>query len=38
MEYAAAFQTIDFSRDPERVDWRAYQRVRIVRPALGRQI
>lgn len=33
MEYAAAFQTIDFSRDPERVDWRGYQHVTIVRPA-----
>lgn len=32
MEYAAAFQTIDFSRDPQRVDWRGYQRVTIVRP------
>jgi len=33
MEYAAAFQTIDFSRDPERVDWLAYQHVTIVRPS-----
>jgi hypothetical protein len=33
MEYAAAFQTITFSRDPERVDWRGYQSVTIVRPA-----
>src|SRR5258708_12054419 len=33
MEYAAAFQTIDFSRDPERVDWRAYQHVTLVRPS-----
>src|SRR2546425_196849 len=32
MEYAAAFQTIDFSRDPQRVDWRGYQHVTIVRP------
>jgi hypothetical protein len=33
MEYAAAFETIDFSRDPQRVDWRAYQHVTIVQPA-----
>ncbi|MEP7357092.1 MAG: hypothetical protein ABI847_07620 [Anaerolineales bacterium] len=33
MEYAAAFQTVTFSRDPERVDWRGYQHVTIVRPS-----
>jgi hypothetical protein len=33
MEYSAAFQTIDFSRDPQRVDWRGYQHVTIVRPS-----
>jgi hypothetical protein len=33
MEYAAAFQTINFSRDPQRVDWRGYQHVTIVRPS-----
>jgi hypothetical protein len=33
MEYAAAFQTIDFSRDPQRVDWRGYQHLTIVRPS-----
>jgi hypothetical protein len=33
MEYSAAFQTISFSRDPERVDWRGYQHVTIVRPS-----
>jgi len=33
MEYAAAFQTIDFSRDPDRVDWRGYEHVTIVRPS-----
>ena len=32
MEYAAAFQTVDFARDPESVDWRGYQHVSIVRP------
>jgi hypothetical protein len=33
MEYAAAFQTIEFSRDPLRVDWRGYQHVTIIRPS-----
>jgi hypothetical protein len=33
MEYAAAFQTVSFSRDPERVDWRGYPHVTIVRPS-----
>src|SRR3989338_7438262 len=32
MEYAARFGPIEFSRDPERVDWRAYQHVTIIRP------
>ncbi len=32
MEYAAAFRTIHFARDPERVDWRGYQRITIVAP------
>lgn len=32
MEYAAAFQTIHFARDPERVDWRGYQHVTIIAP------
>jgi hypothetical protein len=32
MEYAAAFDTVHFSRDPSRVDWRGYQRVTIVQP------
>jgi hypothetical protein len=31
MEYAAAFQTVHFARDPERVDWRGYQSVTILR-------
>lgn len=33
MDYAAAFQTVHFARDPERVDWRGYQSVTILRPA-----
>ncbi|MCC6191434.1 MAG: hypothetical protein IT318_20615 [Anaerolineales bacterium] len=32
MEYAAAFQTVHFARDPATVDWRGYQHVTIVRP------
>jgi len=32
MEYAAAFQPIDFTRDPEAVDWLGYQHVTIIRP------
>lgn len=32
MEYAATFANVDFARDPERVDWRGYQHVTIVRP------
>ena len=32
MEYAAAFENVHFSRDPEVVDWRGYQHVTIVRP------
>lgn len=32
MEYAAAFETVYLVRDPERVDWRGYQSVSIVRP------
>jgi len=32
MEYAAAFQPVDFARDPEGVDWRGYQHVTILRP------
>src|SRR5687768_553446 len=32
MEYAATFQPIDFTRDPERVDWRSYQHVTLIRP------
>ena len=32
MEYAASFATIHYARDPERVDWRAYQHVTIVQP------
>jgi hypothetical protein len=32
MEYAAAFDTVHFARDPERVDWRGYQSVSILRP------
>jgi hypothetical protein len=33
MEYAAAFDTVHFARDPDRVDWRGYQSVTIVRPS-----
>jgi hypothetical protein len=33
MEYAAAFQTVHFARDPATVDWRGYERVTIVRPS-----
>jgi hypothetical protein len=33
MEYAGAFETVHFARDPETVDWRGYQRVSIVRPS-----
>lgn len=33
MEYAAAFERIQYARDPERVDWRAYQHVTIVQPS-----
>jgi hypothetical protein len=32
IEYAASFHTVHFARDPERVDWRGYQRVTIVEP------
>jgi hypothetical protein len=32
-EYAAAFQTVHFARDPLTVDWRGYQHVTIVRPS-----
>ncbi|MGH2524704.1 MAG: hypothetical protein ACRDH2_19530 [Anaerolineales bacterium] len=32
MGYAAAFQAVHFARDPERVDWRGYQRVTIIAP------
>ncbi len=32
-EYAAAFDTVHFSRDPGQVDWRGYQHVTVVRPA-----
>jgi hypothetical protein len=33
MEYAAAFETVHFARDPAQVDWRTYQHVTIIRPA-----
>jgi hypothetical protein len=33
MEYAAAFRTVHFARDPATVDWSGYQHVTIVRPA-----
>ena len=32
MEYAAAFETVHVVRDPERVDWRGYESVTIIRP------
>ena len=33
MEYAAAFHTVQFARDPAVVDWRGYQHITIVRPS-----
>jgi hypothetical protein len=33
MEYAAGFDTIQYARDPARVDWRAYEHVTIVQPS-----
>ncbi len=33
MEYAAAFATVQFARDPATVDWRVFQHVTLVRPS-----
>jgi len=33
MEYAAAFEVVQFARDPATVDWRGYQHVTLVRPS-----
>jgi hypothetical protein len=33
MEYAAAFRTVHFARDPARVEWRGYQHITVVHPS-----